>query len=89
MTNPTTPEIRLPQPTAPFSSAAPASLGENIASLQSAKPDISQLINQELENNPVTEPSSQAAPAPAHRAPVTTTPQPPTAGPDQTNIPQA
>lgn len=90
MTNPTTPEIRLPQPTAPFSSAAPASLGENIASLQSAKPDISQLINQELETTPVTEPSSQAAPTPAPvEPPVTTTPQPPTAGPDQTNIPQA
>ncbi len=61
----------LPQPTAPFSTARPANLGERIIhpiSQPTEKPDLSSLMDQEL---------GRAAPAAPAPAPVASTPTPP------------
>lgn len=73
----------LPQPTAPFSTARPANLGERvihpISPQEGQKPDISSLMDQELGNTPTT-PGPQAFSAPvqpaAPQAPSAPTPQP-------------
>jgi len=77
-TNPITPPVipeptpeaptRLPEPTAPFSTAAPPSLGERVINPPSPeekpKPDISTMINQELGANDNPNPQSQPPAAP-------------------------
>ena len=77
------PAAGLPQPTAPFSTTRPASLGDRIIhpitapAGQSPKPDLSSLMDQELNqasSQPVTPPPAPAAPVPP--APQPQAPQP-------------
>ncbi len=92
----------MPQPTAPFSTARPASLGERIIhpiGQQDGKPDISALMDQELSQAQAPAPTSPAAPVapPPPPAPVAAAPQgpplpptPPTpAAPAQPPLPPA
>ena len=64
----TTPtETKLPQPTAPFSTAAPASLGDRIINPitpQEPKPDMATLISQELNDGSDTNPVPTTPPSP-------------------------
>lgn len=55
---------QLPQPTAPFSSSPPASLGENFAKAETSQPDISQLMDQELNKTSEQVPVTNTQPAP-------------------------
>jgi CheY-like chemotaxis protein len=69
------PPVSLPQPTAPFSTARPANLGERvihpIAPASSPDPDLATRINQELQGTSSSNPSGQAPTG-------SSTPQPPT-----------
>jgi CheY-like chemotaxis protein len=88
----------LPQPTAPFSSARPANLGERvihpITPQDGQKPDLGSLIDQELGNAPApTTPGPQAFTSPAPTPPQPAAPSQPTTPaaptPSATPAPQA
>lgn len=77
---PTPQPTTLPQPTAPFSTARPANLGERIIhpiSQPSSKPDLSSLMDQELGKSEAT----PVAPAPALTPAPAPIPTPPAAQP--------
>jgi CheY-like chemotaxis protein len=84
LTSPTNGSVSgLPQPTAPFSTARPANLGERvihpITPQDGQKPDLGSLIDQELGNTPApATPGPQAFTSPAPTPPQPATPSQPT-----------